>query len=184
MNHDRAEFQALLGRTLSELARRGVTLGPNGVADAVEQQATAIARRLGIKKREALAHIAPGPLADSIAAAAREREHADLSVGAGPFPPVDNPELAMILADVPDALVESGGDLYSVILNVAVNAWMAGHVHGEDGCSGCDFRGDTGHDWQARMDTLNAAVPDITKWFNRDVWTKALENSGYTVTRR
>ncbi|MFJ4795134.1 hypothetical protein [Kitasatospora purpeofusca] len=40
--------------------------------------------------------------------------------------------------------------------NVAVNAWMA---------------------------ALSAAAPDITKWFDRDVWTKALENNGYTVTR-
>ncbi|WP_424712476.1 hypothetical protein [Kitasatospora acidiphila] len=31
---------------------------------------------------------------------------------------------------------------------------------------------------------LSAAAPDITRWFNPDVWTKALENTGYTVTRR
>ncbi|MEV0530885.1 hypothetical protein [Kitasatospora sp. NPDC050463] len=184
MNHDSAPFQKVLGQTLTELARRGVTLGPNGVADAIEQQATAIAAARGIRKREALTHIDPASLAEAVASVARQREHDGLVAGEGPFPPVDNPELAMILAGVPDALVESGGDLYSVILNVAVNAWMAGHVHGEDGCSGCDFRGDTGHDWQARMATLSAAAPDITKWFNRDVWTKALENSGYTLARR
>ncbi|MFF9667102.1 hypothetical protein ACF1FY_34115, partial [Streptomyces althioticus] len=136
MNHDNAPFQDALGRTLSELARRGVTLGPNGVADAIEQQATAIARRLGIKKREALSRLDTAALAGAIASAAQEREHADLAVGEGPFPPVDNLELAMILAGVPDALVESGGDLYAVILNVAANAWMAGHLHGEDGCPG------------------------------------------------
>ncbi|MFB7509237.1 hypothetical protein ACFC0P_38560, partial [Streptomyces broussonetiae] len=29
---------------------------------------------------------------------------------------------------MPDALAQTGGDLYAVILNVAVNAWMAGHL--------------------------------------------------------
>ncbi|MFD8391077.1 hypothetical protein ACFV2N_18220 [Streptomyces sp. NPDC059680] len=32
----------------------------------------------------------------------------------------------MILAGVPDALAQTGEDLYAVIINVAVNAWMAG----------------------------------------------------------
>ncbi|WP_234340519.1 hypothetical protein VM636_30190 [Streptomyces sp. SCSIO 75703] len=50
------------------------------------------------------------------------------------MPPIDNPELALVLAGVPDSLAQTGGDLYAVIINVAVNAWMAGHIHGEDGC--------------------------------------------------
>ncbi|MEY9997477.1 hypothetical protein ABIE67_009596 [Streptomyces sp. V4I8] len=82
----------------------------------------------------------------------------------------------------PPNYVEPG--LYAVILNVAVNAWVAGHLHGEDGCEGCDGnRGPTGHDWQARMHTLNEMQPDITKWFDRDVWTRALNSTGFTVTR-
>ncbi|MGQ7753670.1 DUF7019 family protein [Streptomyces sp. WC2508] len=54
------------------------------------------------------------------------------------MPPIDNPELALVLAGVPDSLAQSGGDLYATIINVAVNAWMAGHIHGEDGCTGCE----------------------------------------------
>ncbi|WP_411153408.1 hypothetical protein [Streptomyces sp. A30] len=108
----------------------------------------------------------------------------DEAVGQAPLPPRDNPELALILAGVPDALARTGGDLYAVILNVAVSAWMASHLHGEDGCEGCDGnRGPTGHDWQARMRTLTEMQPDITKWFDRDVWTRALNNTGFTVTR-
>lgn len=50
--------------------------------------------------------------------------------------------LALILASVSNALAQTGGDLYAVIINVAVNAWMAGHlvrarsrVRGGAGCS-------------------------------------------------
>jgi hypothetical protein len=38
------------------------------------------------------------------------------------MPSVDNPELALIVGGGPDALEECGGDLYSVIIKVAVNA--------------------------------------------------------------
>jgi hypothetical protein len=106
-------------------------------------------------------------------------------VGQAPMPPLDNPELALILADVPNALAQTGGDLYAVILNVAVNAWMAGHIHGEDGCPGCDgSRGPADRDWETRMRTITEMQPDITKWFDRDTWTTALNDTGYTVTRR
>ena len=46
------------------------------------------------------------------------------------MPPLGNPELALVLAGVPDSLVQTGGDLYAVIVDVAVNAWMAGHIAG------------------------------------------------------
>ncbi|MFG2298536.1 hypothetical protein [Streptomyces sp. NPDC048603] len=92
------------------------------------------------------------------------------------MPPVDNPELALILGGVPDALEESGGDLYSVI--VVVNAWMAGDIHGEDGCTGWQDERPTGTDWQARMAAITAMQPDITKWFNQEVWTAALNDTG------
>jgi hypothetical protein len=56
---------------------------------------------------------------------------------------------------------------------VAVNAWMAGHIHGEDGCTGCDgSRGAVGHDWDARMRTIT------------QVWTRAVNDARYAVTRR
>ncbi|MER5778457.1 hypothetical protein ABT144_30090 [Streptomyces sp. NPDC002039] len=37
--------------------------------------------------------------------------------------------------------------------------------------------------WQARMDTITAMQCDITKWFNREVWTAAPNDTGYGVTR-
>ncbi|MFE5098141.1 hypothetical protein ACFRCI_50030 [Streptomyces sp. NPDC056638] len=102
-----------------------------------------------------------------------------------PMPPLGSPELALALAGVPDSLAQTGGDLYAVIINVAVNAWVAGHIPGEDGCAGRDSsRGNVGHDWQARMRTITEMQPNITKWFDRDVWTAAVNDSGFTVTRR
>ncbi|MEU3741442.1 hypothetical protein AB0E78_30825 [Streptomyces sp. NPDC032198] len=41
---------------------------------------------------------------------------------------MNNPELALILTGVPDSIAQSDGDPYGVIVNVAVNAWMAGHM--------------------------------------------------------
>ncbi|MEV6949607.1 transposase [Streptomyces sp. NPDC051172] len=35
--------------------------------------------------------------------------------GPGPMPPVGNPELALVLAGVPDSLAQTGGDLHAVI---------------------------------------------------------------------
>ena len=35
------------------------------------------------------------------------------------MPPLGNPELALVLAGVPDSLVQTGGDLYAVIVDVA-----------------------------------------------------------------
>ncbi|WP_331733563.1 hypothetical protein OG948_59865 (plasmid) [Embleya sp. NBC_00888] len=179
-------FRTALGETLSELARRGVTVRPGTVADTIEANMTAVARQLGIQPRSAWRYFDAAALADTIAKQVHEREdRGSKDVGCAPMPPVGNPELALILAGVPDALAESGGDLYAVMVNVAVNAWMAGHIHGEDGCDGCEgARGPAGHDWQARMDAVSTLMPDIDKWFDRDVWTAALHDSGYGVTRR
>ncbi|MEU9298702.1 hypothetical protein [Streptomyces sp. NPDC048266] len=105
-------------------------------------------------------------------------------MGQAPMPPVGNPELALVLAGVPDSLAQTGGDLYAAIINVAVNAWRAGHIHGEDSCTGCGERGPAGHDWEARMRIITEAQPDIAKWFDRDVWTAAVNDAGFTVTRR
>ncbi|MFB7493304.1 hypothetical protein ACFC09_01130 [Streptomyces sp. NPDC056161] len=108
-----------------------------------------------------------------------------LTAAQAPLPPLKNPELALILAGVPDSLTETSGDLYAVILGVAVNAWMAGHIHGEDGCTGCDgSRGQTGHDWEAPMKQIRQMLPDGDKWFDRDVWTNALTDAGFSVVRR
>ncbi|MGW0552465.1 hypothetical protein [Streptomyces altiplanensis] len=62
---------------------------------------------------------------------------------------------------------------------------MAGHIHGEDGCDGCEGSRDArGHDWQTRMRGISELQPNITKWFDRDIWTAALNDSGFTVTHR
>lgn len=114
-----------------------------------------------------------------------EESSSEKDVGQAPMPPVDNPELTLVLAGVPDSLAQTGGDLYAAMINVAVNAWMAGHIHGEDGCIGCDgSRGPAGHDWEARMRTITEMQPKITKWFDRDEWTTAVNDAGFTVTRR
>ncbi|MGW1641519.1 hypothetical protein [Streptomyces lavendulae] len=179
-------FKEAVADTLAELARRGVTVRPGTVADTIERNIRAVATRLGIQERSAWRYFDPAGLAASIAQQRQAAEDGSASgqVGRAPMPPVDNPELALILGGVPDALEESGGDLYSVIVNVAVNAWMAGHIHGEDGCTGCQDKRPAGTDWQARMATITAMQPDFTKWFNREVWTAALNDTGYGVTRR
>jgi hypothetical protein len=142
---------------------------------------------MGIQVRSAWRYFDAERLAESLAARRREFEDGQEPERAGqaPMPPVGNPELALLLAGVPDALAESGGDLYGVLLNLLVNAWMAGHIHGEDGCPGCDgSRGPAGHDWNTRMKTINDLQPDITRWFDREVWAAALNDSGFGVTRR
>ncbi|MGW4163462.1 hypothetical protein [Streptomyces sp. NPDC004788] len=101
------------------------------------------------------------------------------------MPPIDNPELALVLARVPDSLAQTGGNLYAVIIDVAVNAWMADHIHGEDGCTGCTgSRGPAGHEGEARMRIVIELQPNISKWFDRDVWTRAVNDAGSNVIRR
>ncbi|MFC9627562.1 hypothetical protein ACFTXM_49090 [Streptomyces sp. NPDC056930] len=180
-------FKEAVAQTLAELARRGVTLTSATVADTIEKHITTVSERFGIQVRSAWRYFDASAMADSLAKNVRsfEESSSEKGVGEAPMPPLDNPELALVLAGVPDSLAQTGGDLYAVIINVAVNAWMAGHIHGEDGCTGCDSsRGDVGHDWQARMRTITEMQPNITKWFDRDVWTAAVNDSGFTVTRR
>ncbi|WP_318199162.1 hypothetical protein [Streptomyces sp. SCL15-4] len=164
-----------------------MTFAPSTVEDTIEKNISTVAERLGIQVRSAWRYFDASVLADRLAQsqASYEESSSEKDAGQAPMPPIDNPELALVLAGVPDSLAQTGGDLYAVIFNVAVNAWMAGHIHGEDGCAGCDgSRGPAGHDWQARMRTITEMQPDITKWFNRDVWTRAVNDAGYTVTRR
>ncbi|MER6847078.1 hypothetical protein AB0A81_28210 [Streptomyces flaveolus] len=180
-------FKEAVALTLAELAHRGVTLAPATVEDTIEKNMNAVAQHLGIQVRSAWRYFDAAALADRLAGSAQAFAEGSSATDAGqaPMPPIDNPELALVLAGVPDSLAQTGGDLFSVIVNVAVNAWMAGHIHGEDGCTGCDgSRGPGGHDWQARMRTITEMQPDISKWFDRDVWTRAVNDAGYTVTRR
>ncbi|MGP3632650.1 hypothetical protein ACTU45_04620 [Streptomyces sp. 24-1644] len=180
-------FKEAVAQTLAELARRGVTLAPATVADTIEQQITAVSERLGIQVRSAWRYFDASVTANRLtqSLSSYEESSSEKDVGHAPMPPIDNPELALVLAGVPDSLAQTGGDLYAVIINVAVNAWMAGHIHGEDDCAGCEgSRGDFGHDWEARMRMISELQPNITKWFDRDVWTAAVNDTGYTVTRR
>lgn len=180
-------FKEAVAKTLAELAHRGVTLAPTTVADSIETQINTVSERLGIQVRSAWRYFDAAVTADRLAESLRsyEESSSEKEVGQAPMPPLDNPELALVLAGVPDSLAQTGGDLYAVIINVAVNAWMAGHIHGEDGCTGCEGgRGDVAHDWEARMRTITEMQPNIRRWFDRDVWTAAVNDSGYTVTRR
>ncbi|MFI5987660.1 hypothetical protein ACIBEA_43230 [Streptomyces sp. NPDC051555] len=180
-------FKDAVAQTLIELARLGVTVRPGSVADIIEANMREVAARLGIQERSTWRYFDAAGLAESIAQHHKDFEASSESAGVGvaPMPPVDNPELALVLAGVPDSLVQSGGDLYAVIINVAVSAWMAGHIHGEDGCAGCEgSRGPSGHDWNDRMKQITAMSPDIAKWFDRDRWTAALHDSGFSVERR
>ncbi|MFI2031822.1 hypothetical protein [Streptomyces buecherae] len=180
-------FKEAVAQTLAELARHGVTLAPATVEDAIEQRITATAQQLRIQVRSAWRYFDASRMADRLAQslASYEENGSAKDAGQAPMPPIDNPELALVLAGVPDSLAQTGGDLYAVIVNVAVNAWMAGHIHGEDGCTGCEGnRGPAGHDWEARMRTITEMQPNIAKWFDRDVWTRAVNDAGYTVTRR
>ncbi|MEU4490164.1 hypothetical protein AB0H94_35730 [Streptomyces purpurascens] len=177
-------FKEAVAQTLAELARRGVTLAPVTVQDTIERQITTVAERLGIQVRSAWRYFDASVTADRLAqsVASYEESSSEKDAGQAPMPPLDNPELALVLAGVPDSLAQTGGDLYAVIINVAVNAWVAGHIHGEDGCDGS--RGPAGHDWEARMRTITEMQPNIAKWFDRDVWTAAVNDAGYAVTRR
>ncbi|KQV13713.1 hypothetical protein ASC99_33425 [Kitasatospora sp. Root107] len=184
---DTKAFKDAVAQTLAELARLGVTVRPGTVADTIERNISAVAARMGIQELSAWRYFDATRLASAIALQRQESMDRSTPQDAGhaPMPPVDNPELALLLAGFPDLLAENGGDLYAALVNVLVNAWLAGHIHGEDGCSGCDgSRGPAGHDWQARMNAITTLAPDITRWFDRDVWTTALQDCGYGVTRR
>ncbi len=181
------DFKDAVAETLAELARLGVTVRPGAVADTIEANMAEVASRLGIQQRSAWRYFDAAGLAAAIARQRQEFEQSSeaAGVGAAPLPPVDNPELALLLAGVPDSLAQTGGDLYATVINLVVNAWMAGHIHGEDGCEGCEgSRGPSGHDWEHRMKQITAMQPDITRWFDRDVWTAALHDSGFSIERR
>jgi hypothetical protein len=59
-----------------------------------------------------------------------------------PFPDPDSACLALVIARAVEIL--DRGDARAAILSAAVHGWYEGHVHGEDACPGCTFRGDAG----------------------------------------
>ncbi|KAK1177924.1 hypothetical protein B7755_006990 [Streptomyces sp. NBS 14/10] len=104
-----------------------MTLAPSTVEDAIEKNINTMAERLGIQVRSAWRHFDAKATADHLAQSlpSYEDSGSEKGVGQAPMPPLDNPELALVLAGVPDSLAQTSGDLYAVIVNVAVNAWVA-----------------------------------------------------------
>ncbi|MFH9968773.1 hypothetical protein ACH4PR_47100 [Streptomyces mirabilis] len=105
-------FKTAVADTLAALARRGVTARPGTVADTIEDNITTVAARLNIQAASAWRYFDAEALAATIAA--QHEQHEDQvqeHLGEPPLPPLKNPELALILAGVPDSLHQSGGDL-------------------------------------------------------------------------
>jgi len=181
-------FKQAVADTLEHLARLGVSgVAPTAIADQIEQNITAASRQLGIQPASAWRYFEAESFAQAIAARERE-ERAQLGdgpfVGQAPYPEVGNPEMAVLIAGFPDALAECGGDLHHAIINVIVNAWMAGHIEGEDACAGCDTRGPGGHDYAQRMASLRQMVPDFAKWFDAAAFNARLAEAGYEIRKR
>lgn len=89
-----------------------------------------------------------------------------------PRPSPDWPELAFILACAAED-VRAKHSIFNVILNTAVNAWLAGHIEGEDHCTGCNERGPQGHDWEERQKALSALRPMDLAFFRPSMWHAA-----------
>lgn len=177
-------FQTALQQTMEELDRLGVSeVGRISVGDTIERNITAVAQQLGVQVRTAWNYFDPKDFAQAIAKkVAAAKSGGELQQGQPPFPPYGNPELALIMHDALDRLSGSG-DLFTVLLQVALNSWMAGHIHGEDGCDGCARGTETpgSHDWEARMRSIRAASPDIERWLMPEVWNDALKHTGYSL---
>ncbi|OCC11518.1 hypothetical protein A3Q37_02715 [Streptomyces sp. PTY087I2] len=58
-----------------------------------------------------------------------------------PFPSPDNAVLRMIVSNAISSVRNGEALVEEAILHAAVHGWYEGHVHGEDECPGCDFRG-------------------------------------------
>jgi hypothetical protein len=106
-------FKEAVAQTLAELAHRGVTLAPATVADTIEKQISTVSERLGIQVRSAWRYFGAAVIADRLAQSLRSYEGSSSGkdVGEAPTPPLDNPELTLVLAGVPDFLAQTGGDL-------------------------------------------------------------------------
>lgn len=69
-------------------------------------------------------------------------------------------------------------------LGADLREWQAGHIHGEDDCAGCDFRGPGGHDYAQRMAQVRRELPDYPKWFDREVFDARLAEAGYELEKQ
>ena len=162
-------FLQAVADTADHLNRLGVTdIGQAAIADTIERNITAVSQQLGIKPALGV-ELFPcrGPRAvDRRDVAELERQTGERrGIGQPPLPPKDNPEMATLIAGFIDSLAEGGGNLHTAVLGLIINSWQAGHIHGEDGCGGCDSRGPGGHDYAKRMAWGRRELPDYVKWF-------------------
>ncbi|MBM9506780.1 hypothetical protein [Actinacidiphila acididurans] len=83
------------------------------LSNVVEKNMTAVSGRLGIQVCSAWRYFDASALAKRLAGRARAFEQSSAAESAGhtPMPPVGNPELALVLAGVPDSPAQSSGDL-------------------------------------------------------------------------
>ncbi|MFC8260200.1 hypothetical protein ACFUNF_21960 [Streptomyces sp. NPDC057291] len=90
-----------------------MTLTPATVAETTEQQITTVSERLGIQVRSAWRYFDASATADRLAQSLSSYAEcsSEKGVGQAPMPPIGNPELAVVLAGVPDSLAQTGGDL-------------------------------------------------------------------------
>ncbi|MET9914935.1 hypothetical protein ABZZ74_51215 [Streptomyces sp. NPDC006476] len=99
-------FKEAVAQTLAELAHRVVRLAPSTVEDTIEKNISAVAERLRIQVRSAWRYFDAAALADRLADSANafKESSSEKGVGQAPMPPIDDPELALVLAGVPDPL--------------------------------------------------------------------------------
>lgn len=58
-----------------------------------------------------------------------------------PFPDPGSPVLKVIVTAAVEAVRSGEATTEQAILHAAVHGWYEGHIHGEDTCPGCSYRG-------------------------------------------
>ncbi|MHA7956268.1 hypothetical protein ACX9I7_00725 [Streptomyces sp. L500] len=94
------------------------------------------------------------------------------TVTTGPMPSKRCPELGLLMAEAADSL-HRGASLFDTLLELAESAWAAGHIQGEDHCTGCTERGAGGHNWPARQDAVLGLFPNARAFTYRSIWGRA-----------
>lgn len=97
------------------------------------------------------------------------------AMATAPMPSEGCPELGLLMAEAADNL-HHDGSLFHAFLELAVNAWMAGHIEGEDHCTGCTERGAGGHDWPARQEAVLDLFPNAQAFLHRSIWNAAMHD--------
>jgi hypothetical protein len=101
------------------------------------------------------------------------------------MPPVDNPELALLLPVCPTPRRKGAATCTRCSwASSSTRGWPATSTERTAAPDVTAARGPAGHDWNTRTKTITDLQPDITSWFDHEVWTAALHDSGFSVTRR